>query len=283
MGLATAGGAGSDRGRSVVSEPLFTIVGEREVEATGFARGPWDAGLLHGGAVGALCAAFLEEALAAVGAYQPVRLTVDLARPVPLGRLEVRAEVVRSGARLGLARVEVDAGGKTAAAATLLALVPQPLPGAVANPPPPVPDQPGDGEDRWQIDPDKHAFLGGAMAFRFVDTDPPAMWLHLHRDVLPGRPPSPLARAAAAADVPSASTVFDGVRFDGVGFVNADLSVHLHRPPEGEWIRVSATSRWEASGIGTVRAELADTAGRVGQVSQALLLAAGLTPARPPV
>ena len=260
---------------------LFERVGDNAVEPSPLARGPWDPGLLHGGAVGALAAHTLQDAIDAD--YQPVRLTVDLVRPVPLRRLTTTVEVVRAGARLGSARATIGCDGKVVAVATLLALRPSPLEPAADNDPTPPPDRPDDGDDRWGLPEDADAFLGGAMSFRFVTPNdaPPAMWVSLHCDVFPGVAPSPLARAAAAADVPSAITTFDGVRYDGVGFINADLSLHLHRLPEGPWVRVSGVSRWEPSGIGTVSAVLADGHGSVGRVSQGLILAAGLTPPPP--
>lgn len=84
-----------------------------------------------------------------------------------------------------------------------------------------------------------------------------------------GAAPTPLARAVAAADVGGAVS---SRREVDASFVNADIAVHLGRAPEGEWIRVGSTSRWEASGIGTVTAELADAGGRFGTSGQSLVL-----------
>lgn len=259
--------------------PLFEPDGDGH-RPTAFARGPWDPGLLHGGAVGALVSEVLQQQIDPT--YQPVRLTLDLIRPVPMQRLVVTPEVLRTGTRLASVRATVTAGGKAVAVASLLALRPAPLDGP-PNPPQPPPDLPAGAEDRWGMSIDDEAFLGGAMSFRFAiaDTDRSAMWLHLHRAVLPGAAPTPLARAAAAADVPSAVSSFEGIRYEGVGFINADVSLHLHRPIEGEWVRVTSMSRWEPTGIGTVAATLGDTAGRAGTVSQGLILAAGLTPPPP--
>lgn len=240
---------------------------------TPYSRGPWDPGLAHGGAVGALLAEVLESRLSD---YQPVRLVVDLLRPVPMQELTLDAHVVRTGARLGLAQAELSAGGKHVASASLLALAPTELEATqVSEPPPDAPDQ---GVNSWGHSGEEEAFLGGALSFRFVGEPAQAMWVSLTRPVLPERPPSALARVAAAADVPSAIASYDGRRLDGVGFINADVTFHLSRLPVDEWVRVSATSRWEPNGIGVVSADVWDRTGRVGQVGQALVLAVGLTP-----
>jgi len=257
-------------------EPLFVPIGD-DVEPTRFARGPWDPSLLHGGAVAALVAERLQDALGAT--YQPSRLTVDLVRPVPLSRLGVDVEVVRAGARLGAARATVRDGERVVVAATLLGIRPAPI----ADPPPNPVRRPSVGPsaavDRWELGTETDAFLGGGMTFRFVDagSDGDVVWLRLVRPVLAGRSPSPLARVAAASDVPSVVASFDGIRYPGVGFVNADIDVHLHRPPLGDWVWMTARARWEASGIGTVRAAVGDEEGAVGTAVQSLLLADGLT------
>jgi hypothetical protein len=242
-------------------------------------RGPWDPGLLHGGAVGALLAEALQDVL--VG-YQPARLVINLLRPAPMDDLVVDTRVVRTGARLGLAEALVTAAGKLVTTASLLGIAPADLGGPPQESGPP-PDSPEEAENRWGHSGDEEAFIGGGLAFRFaVQSDPAsagAAWFRLVRPVLAGREPSPLARVAAAADVPSAVAVFDGVRFDGVGFINADISFHLYRLPQGEWVRLTATSRWEPNGLGTVSAAVWDTTGRVGTAGQALVLASGLTPA----
>ena len=81
---------------------------------------------------------------------------------------------------------------------------------------------------------------------------------------------------AAAADITSVVTRFEGVRRAGVGFLNADFSAHLHRLRPEEWLRIASLSGWEPEGIGTVAARVSDESGTVGQVTQALLLCPGL-------
>lgn len=243
-----------------------------------FTRGPWDPGLLHGGAVGALLAELAQETMDP--AFQATRLTVDLMKPVPLQPMTWSSEVLRTGRRLQLVDVELRFGASLVAKASLLALRPLPFAADGLNPPvgPPA-DAPDDEVSQvWSDDPEAESFIGGGQEFRFLPNDTLGQgvgWFRLRRPVLDdtSAPPSPMARAVAAADVGGAVSARRSEGFPGaISFVNADISVHLSRPPEGEWIRLASTSRWEPSGIGWVDSEIADVTGRCGAANQALVL-----------
>lgn len=257
---------------------LWARDGERVVPSV-FTRGPWDPGLLHGGAVGALLAEVGQEALDP--SFQPVRLTIDLMKPVPLQPMSVGARVLRTGRRLQLIEIGLRFGGALVAQATLLALRPVGFDAGGLNPPLVAPtDSPEGVVPAWSVDPDAESFVGGGQEFRFLPQSAlgaGVAWFRLRRPVLDdGRAPTPLARAAAAADVGGAVSARRGDGGPptslGTSFVNADISVHLARPPEGEWIRLASSSRWEPSGIGFVDSELGDGAGAFGAANQALVL-----------
>jgi acyl-coenzyme A thioesterase PaaI-like protein len=71
------------------------------IVATELARGPWDPGAQHGGAPAALLMRAFEGLPAADG-LMISRVTYEFLRPVPLGELEIRAEVTRPGRRVQL-------------------------------------------------------------------------------------------------------------------------------------------------------------------------------------
>ena len=56
-------------------------------------------------------------------------------------------------------------------------------------------------------------------------------------------------------------------------FINPDLTVHLARPPVGEWIGLVARSHYGPDGAGLADAQLHDELGRLGTATQSLLLA----------
>jgi Acyl-CoA thioesterase C-terminal domain len=55
-------------------------------------------------------------------------------------------------------------------------------------------------------------------------------------------------------------------------FINVDLSVHLHRMPEGEWICLDAVTRPEPDGIGIADTRLFDERDSIGRGVQTLLI-----------
>ncbi|MDX6605053.1 MAG: hypothetical protein QOF23_1562, partial [Solirubrobacterales bacterium] len=55
-------------------------------------------------------------------------------------------------------------------------------------------------------------------------------------------------------------------------FINVELSVHLERMPEGEWVGLEATTRPQPTGIGIAESVLFDRKGRIGRALQTLLI-----------
>jgi hypothetical protein len=86
-----------------------------------------------------------------------------------------------------------------------------------------------------------------------------------------GEEPTPLQRTLVAADVGNGiSAVLDWRRHL---FINVDLTVHLERLPEGEWVCVDAATIPQPTGVGTAESVLYDERGRIGRAAQALLIA----------
>ena len=84
-----------------------------------------------------------------------------------------------------------------------------------------------------------------------------------------GEEPSPLQRTMVIADVGNGiSAVLDSLAYL---FINVDLSVHLERMPEGEWVCVDAVTRPRPNGVGSAESELSDGRGRIGRAVQTLL------------
>jgi acyl-CoA thioesterase len=77
-----------------------------------------------------------------------------------------------------------------------------------------------------------------------------------------GETPSSIQRALILAD--SASGVAVVIDHARQTFVNADLTVALHRAPEGEWICLDAATIAEPHGVGLTRARLWDRQGAIG-------------------
>ena len=96
------------------------------------------------------------------------------------------------------------------------------------------------------------------------------MWFRLRVPVVEGEPVTPLMRVAAAADFGNGiSRVLDWERHL---FINPDLTVALHRYPEGEWVALAAVTRIEDQGVGQSESALYDGRGRIGRAIQSLLV-----------
>jgi hypothetical protein len=257
-----------------VTEPVFRRDGGTFVP-TGHARGPWDPDQLHGGAPGALAAEALQE-----DGFLVARLAFEFLAPVPMAPLEVRARTTRPGRNLQLAEAHLSAGGHPVLRASAVRL----RRGEIALPElsdgdrPPSPG-PQDGvESPFPPDPE-HAegFHRTAMDIRFAGgTDfglgPGLAWFRLCRPLIDDEPVSPLARVVAAADFGNGvSRVLD---FESYLFVNTDLTVHMHREPDGEWVLLDARTRVEPLGAGLASSRLYDERGPLGLAAQSLYVAA---------
>jgi len=266
-----------------MDDALFTVLDDGRFLPTPLSRGPWSPDALHGGPVAALVVRAAEQVLAATGApaHVPDRITLDLERPVPLAPLQVRAEVVRPGRKVQVAEVSVHGDdGRRLVRATVLAIrrAAVELPADCQSPADLVPPgrETADDVPMWRPMGDTVAFHKDAVEHRFVAgggmlaLGPASDWMRLRVPVVAGEVPSGAQRLVAAADfVNGLSGVLP---FDRWTFINPDLTVTLHRVPEGEWIGIEATTRLEPTGIGTAEGELFDERGRVGRCVQTLLV-----------
>ena len=237
---------------------------------TELSRGPWSVDSLHGGPPAALLARALEPLLAPL---QPVRLTVELLRPIGLMPLRVETEVVRDGRKVRLVRGHLLHDGTEVAMATALGIrtADVVVPEQPASGPPPGPDEgatlaPRAIHDGFHNKGVEHRFVHGMLGQPGPGTD----WIRLLVPLVVGEEPSPLQRVAAAADFGNGVSGLDDM--GAMLFINPDLTIHLHRVPEGEWICLDAVSRYEANGIGLATSHLFDEHGSIGRSLQSLLV-----------
>jgi len=100
--------------------------------------------------------------------------------------------------------------------------------------------------------------------------NPTTVWIRTRVALVDGEVPSPLQRVMIAADSGNGvAVVLDPTRYT---FVNADLTVYLHRPPEGEWVCLDAVTAPEPNGVGLATSRLFDRRGQIGWGNQALVV-----------
>ena len=261
---------------STAPDALFVREGDGW-SPTELSRGPWDAGSLHGGPVAALMVREMEQ-IEAAAALRLARVTVELLRPVTLEPLLLTASVLRPGRKIDLLEAELrlaSDGTRVALARGLRireAEVDFPDPGDEAVPE--LPDEvsvpvgtlPG-APVAYHSHGVEHRFLRGSFGVPGAMFD----WTRLRVPVVPGEEPTPWQRTVAVADFGNGLSAL--LPFDGTSlFVNPDLTVHLFRPPAGEWIGLDASTRTSPTGIGLAETDLWDRTGRLGRGLQSLYL-----------
>ena len=246
-------------------------------------RGPWDAGSQHAGPPAALIGRAIERlggGRLAGGEGPPAqvgRITYEIMRPVPIARLRVDAEVVRPGRRVELVQaILADEAGEELIRARGWRL----RTGQVEFE---IPEReleiPAGHEG---LEPGSFPDIGyevgyhSAMEYRFVRGDftelgPATVWMRMGVPLLPDEEPTPLQRVLVSADSGNGvSVTLDWSRYL---FVNVDLSVHLRRMPQGEWVCLDAVTLPEPNGLGMADTRLLDEAGPLGRAAQTLLIA----------
>jgi acyl-CoA thioesterase len=252
-------------------DALFIPDGDAFVP-TELGAGPWDPNALHGGATSALMARAVESLEPGADMFV-ARMTAEFLRPVPIQPLAVTTSMLRPGNRVQLVGVSVTSDGVEVARATALRIRQKPV--EIPDYPRPelvMPVMPELGAESQE---GLSQGLGSAMEMRFAEghftvPGPAAAWMRLRVPVVAGEESSPLMRVMATADFGNG---LSGVlNFLSYIYINPDLTVYLHRLPEGEWICLDAVTSAEPNGVGFAESRLWDRHGTVGRSAQALLI-----------
>ncbi len=241
---------------------------------TSHTRGPWDTEHCHAGPPTGLLARALEHLLPT---QRLTRLTVNLTRPVPFKGFRISAEIQRSGRTVSVSNASlIDENDRVCVTASALHMTEQPVHNFPTHTRPPL--NPNDAETgKFPIQQTLHkkpAFNGDGVEIKYPQgqshhTGPTIAWMKTV-PLLATETPSPFQRICPLADCGNAF----GRNADPteVNFMNPDLTILLHRDPEGEWLGTDACGYWEPSGIGMADAHLFDRHGSVGRALQTLLL-----------
>jgi len=220
--------------------------------------------MLHGRLLAGLAARAVEHA-GHDPALRVVRLTVDMFRSPPMSPLTVTTTVTRAGRRVRVVDASIRSGVLEVGRARALLLRTGPHPSVTgwrtsdwdAAPPERVPAQ-SDGPDTggWDI---RLISPGG-----FWTAERKRVWTRDRWHLVAGETPSPVVRAALAADLPNPLA---NAGPEGLQFINADLTLFLGRPPISEWIGLDVTSHVGYDGIAVGTCNLYDAAGAIGSSS----------------
>jgi hypothetical protein len=254
-----------------VTDAFYALDGDFVVPSE-LTRGPWDRGSQHAGPPSALVTRALEQCEPREGA-RIGRVTVEILAPMPIAPMSVSARVVRPGRSVELleASLEGPDGELMRARAWRLATHEIQADWEQEDPPPGR-----DGAEALEFFPTGEA-VGWHTAMeivfargRFLEPGPATVWMRPRVALVEGEPISPLQRVLLAAD--GGNGVSAPLDWAGFIFINTDLTVHLVRPPEGEWVCLDSVTH--VDGIGMTDTALWDERGRIGRAAQTLLVRA---------
>jgi hypothetical protein len=218
----------------MTKQPFFAKRGDAFIPNP-VSNGPWDPNSMHGRVVVGLLAHVIEERHGS-DEFVPARLTVDMFRlPNILTPVEVTTKLVRDGMRIKVVEAEFLSGGTSMARASCQLLRrTENAPGNVWSPSnwdAPLPDMipaPTDPKlgmnGKWTTRP-----IVGAMG----SLGPRRLWMSEVRELVEGVPMSPFVHVATGADFASP---FANAGDHGLGYINSDVTLYLHRLPVTRWI-----------------------------------------------
>lgn len=222
------------------------------------ARGPWNPNSLHGRVLGGLFARCLEQEFGEAG-FLFTRLTVDMFRLPGLTPIEVTTSLVRSGNRIRVIdATAISEGAEIARARAVMLKQAEPPQNPVWKPETwdaPRPEDAGPPRDSLQGMWETYPLPPGKSGQRRV-------WLRETHPLIEGEELTPFVRVAGCADYASPLA---NASASGLDYVNADITLYLHRLPVGEYIGFEVSSHESADGIAVGDTTVYDIEGAIGR------------------
>ena len=248
-------------------KPFYLPLGDGRFAPTHSTESPWDSAMQHGGPPAAL----LAHQMSPGEDLRLARLTVDFLGPIPRRECVVEVSPVKPGRLTALVEARMVIDGRTAVVARGWHLAPGPTPPVVTpeTAPPLIGEQPQNVGD-WGY--------GQAIEWRFAEggfgahRGAAAVWTRVRVPLVDGEELTGTARALIVAD--SANGLSAALPMDEWLSIPPGMTTTLLRPPDAEWVHLAARTDLTADGLGLAHGTLSDERGRLGVVSQPLLVRA---------
>ena len=249
----------------------FTALGDGRYSPGEVASGAWQPGEMHFAPLGGLLTHAIEQHRAEHGtaALLLSRMTFDILGFLALAETSVRVETRRPGRTIELTEATASIAGRDVAVARAWHSVPvdtTAVAGGAAEPlPSPAESQAGEFGAGWG---------GGyvhSVEYRVCGDRAPGRnraWQRTAHPLVAGERVAPLARWIGLID--GANGIAVRARPEQWMFPNLDLTIHLHRQPEGAWVGYDTTVSFGPAGQGITHTALHDERGHVGFASQTL-------------
>ncbi|WP_129307840.1 thioesterase family protein [Streptomyces sp. L2] len=251
----------------------YERIDEHRYKPTVHASGAWDPDELHFSPLGGLVVHAIDHHLAARpgqgGGLLLSRISYDILGRPALDECEIRVETVRPGRTIELLEAVVRVADRPVVRARAWLLAAGDT-AAVA----------GGGPERLtppeELAPWPMASLWPGGYIASLDVRPLApprpgrttAWISTSLDLVADEPSSPLASYVALVDTANGIAVREAPT--AWMFPNVDLTLHLHRQPEGRWTGLDTTVAFGPTGQGVTSTVLHDVNGPVGHAQQML-------------
>ena len=197
------------------------------------------------------------------------RVTYDILGVVTMAEFAIEVATVRPGRTIELLEAVVTQHGRTVCRARAWRLSRQDTEAVAGGAPEPVA-----GPDTVQPQHLRRVWPGGyidSLDVRPVTASRPGRtttWVATGIPLLPDEAVGDLARYVGLVDTANGIAVREDPRT--WLFPNVDLTIHLHRTPQGGWVGLDTTVVFGADGLGLTETVLHDVHGPVGRAAQCL-------------
>jgi len=244
--------------------PFFNRQGDF-YQATEACIGPWDPKSLHGAVIVALLAFEIEQQHV-TDDYMPARLTVDMHRLPDFSPIQVKTHLVRDAYRIKVVDAEFFSDDISMARATCQLLrKTENSPHKVWSPPNwdvPQPDEipMPEGDTPFKGSSRNVRPISGSMG----SFGQKRMWMSEQRNLVDDIPITPWIQAALLADF---TNPFANSGEGGLGYINSDVTLYLHRLPVSEWLGMEVINHQATDGVAIAECYIYDIQGSIGSSS----------------
>lgn len=254
-----------------VEADAFFVMRDGVYLPTEVQRSPWNPSAQNGVGIGGLLMHLVEQA-PSEGPMLNARMIIDIQSATAFAPTQGAFTVLRTGKRLQMVEATLAHEGNVTARGRLLRI-------RVAESPEYSPrDFAYDGPNglRERPRPLRVPLMQDAMETRLAEglverSGRNAIWQRLRWNLIAGTTTSPMVHAAMMSDY--GHGISNPIDRNCWNAPNVDISMHMVRAPEGEWLALFAETFLGGTGAGLTNMTLADSKGVFGHAHQSLYLA----------
>jgi len=237
---------------------------------TDYVTGPWDPTKSHAGPPAALLIAQIGAAVPGMGI---TKVSYEIPRAIPKVPYRIRVDIVRPGRRIqhvDAAILDDEGTELMTASASCIRISDEPLPASdpiARDLPDPEECEPLDFPGKSGIGYMDGVEMRRAEGRPFV-SGPAAIWIRQTIPLVAGESVDPLTRCGLFGDLGNGISAI--APFDELLCINTDLTLHIARKPESDWIAVRSMTVTSGLGLGMTDSVVYDATGFVARANQSI-------------